>query len=345
MLKIHILFEHGSDQIPNGASVLRLIRPLTYPDLSPFFKTTSGTTYEKTDADIIIVDRLWKPDISFKDVEDLKKFTRKKNIPLVYSLDDNLLDLRNNEPGNPYPGTNEKNIIRYLIRESDGVIVSTDPLRERIKSMNRQVIVVENQLDERIIPDFIRSTKSDSVTIGYMGTRTHDQDFSEILPALKKILSHYKDTVKLEFLGALEDDRYINGLPNTKRLNNEGHVEYGKFWRWMTANVSWDIALAPLRIDEFTDCKSDIKFLDYAALNMPGVYSKTPAYKNSVVHKKTGMLARNETDEWVQNLEQLIESRTLREEIGSQAKEYVLSKRILKKNVFKWRDALEKILD
>ena len=347
MVKVHILFEHsGDDNTPHGASMLRLIQPLSHPDLSPYFKTTCGTAYQNTDADIIIIDRLWKPDISFKDVEDLVRFTEKKDITLIYSLDDNLLDLRKDEPGSPYPGTKEKNIIRYLIRESDGVIVSTEPLRERIQSMNPQVIVVENQLDERLIPMNDRSRKkpkSPFITIGYMGTRTHDQDFFEILPAVKKLLWKYKDTIRLEFLGALGDDRYIHGLPNATRLNNDGYVEYCKFWQWMNANVFWDIALAPLRDDEFNRCKSDIKFLDYSALHIPGVYSTTPSYENSVVHEKTGMLAHNETDEWVQNLEHLVESRKLREEIGGQAHEYLLSGRVLKKNIFTWKNALEQI--
>ena len=314
--------------------------------MTPYFKITCGTTYQNTDADIIIIDRLWKPNITFKDVEDLKQFTLKKDITLIYSLDDNLLDLRNCEPGNSYPGGYEKNIIRYLIREADGVIVSTDPLCDRIKHMNQQVIVIKNQLDERLIPHSDRSPekpKSNYITIGYMGTRTHDRDFFEILPAVKKMLFKYKDTVKLEFLGALEEDRYINWLPNAKRLNNDGYVEYCKFWQWMNTNVFWDIALAPLGVDEFNKCKSDIKFLDYSALNIPGVFSKVTSYENSVEHEKTGMLAHNETDEWVQNLEQLIESRKLREEIGCRAKEYVLSKRILGKNIFKWKNALEQI--
>jgi processive 1,2-diacylglycerol beta-glucosyltransferase len=348
MLKVHILYEHSGDNIPHGASMLRLIRPLTHPDLSPYFKITSGTTYKNIDTDIIIIDRLWKPDLSFKDIESLRRHTLKKNITLIYSLDDNLLDLRNFEPSNSYPGTNEKNIIRYLIRESDGVIVSTGQLHNRIKHMNSRVMVIENQLDERLIPGterFPKKTISPHITIGYMGTRTHDRDFFEILPAVKKILFTYKDTVRLEFLGALEDDRYIHQLPNAKRLNNDGYIEYCKFWQWMNEHIFWDIALAPLRIDEFNVCKSDIKFLDYSALAIPGVFSRGPSYDNSVFHGKTGLLSRNETDEWVQNLEQLIESRKLREEIGIQAQEYLFSKRILKKNIFKWKDALEKIAD
>jgi processive 1,2-diacylglycerol beta-glucosyltransferase len=348
MLKVHILYEHSGDNIPHGASMLRLIRPLTHPDLSPYFKITCGTTYQNADADIIIIDRLWKPDISFKDIEDLRRHTLKKNITLIYSLDDNLLDLRNCEPGNSYPGTNEKNIIRYLIRESDGVIVSTGQLYNRIEHMNSRVMVIENQLDERLIPGTDRFPKkpiSNHITIGYMGTRTHDRDFVEILPTVKKILFTYKDTVRLEFLGALEDDRYIHLLPNAKRLNNDGYVEYCKFWQWMNEHIFWDIALAPLRIDEFNACKSDIKFLDYSALAIPGVFSRGPSYDTSVLHGKTGLLSRNETDKWVQNLEQLIESRKLREEIGSQAQEYLLSKRILKKNIIKWKDALENISD
>jgi len=107
-----------------------------------------------------------------------------------------------------------------------------------------------------------------------MGTFTHDRDFMIILPAIKKILHKYHDSIRLEILGALSDKRLLTFLPNTVEVDTKGNSEYTKFMKWMNENIFWDFAIAPLEKNEFTRCKSDIKFLDYSALGIPGIYTK-----------------------------------------------------------------------
>ena len=110
MLDVHVLFEHGSDHVPYATSTLRLLRPLTHPSCGKSIKMTSGTSPRGIDADVIIVDRLWKPDVTLEEAEHLVKYTRSKDITLIYALDDYLLDLRNDLPPQKQPLNYEESL-------------------------------------------------------------------------------------------------------------------------------------------------------------------------------------------------------------------------------------------
>ncbi len=345
MLKVHVLYEHSNNQI-HGSSIVRLLRPLNHPKLARSILMTSGTSYEKSDADIIMVDRLLKPDIKITDAEKLVEYAHKNRITLIYSLDDNLLDLKLIEPGKMHPTALERNIIRYFIKESDGVLVSTYCLRERIKNLNKRIFVIENMLDEQLFDEKTRinlehSNKiKDKLVIGYMGTSTHDRDFMIIIPAIKKILHKYNDSIRLEILGALSDRRLLNLLPNTSEIYEKGNNEYDVFWRWMNANVFWDFAIAPLEKNEFTKCKSDIKFLDYSALGIPGIYTRFDPYEKTIINGKTGLLVDNDTESWISALEQLIRDADLRKNLANNARDYLFSNRTLDKCACYWEKML-----
>lgn len=353
MLKVHVLFEHSPDKIPHGSSMIRLIRPLSHPTMADSIHMTYGTSYEDSDSDIIIVDRLWKPGINFEDAKKLVKYSQINGISLIYSLDDNLLDL-NNDLNYKQQKNNEKNIIRYFIRESTKVIVTTIPLLKRIKHLNSNTVVVPNLLDERLISGEDEEeyhetsiiTKSSSkqnkspLTIGYMGTPTHDRDFTEVLPAIEYILNKHKGEIRFEIVGGLSDKRIMNNMPYTDQLDTKGNVEYTVFWKWMKENIKWDIAIAPLEKNPFTECKSDIKFLDYSALSIPAIYTNFSPYASTIVPKKTGFLIENETDEWIQALESLINHAELRLNIVENARNYLISNRVLNKNNFLLRNEI-----
>jgi len=344
MIDVCVLYEHSGDQKPHGSSFIRLINPLTHYKLKNKIKMTARTSYDQTDPDMIIVDRLWSPDIDIYKAEKLVDFCRKKGASLIYSIDDNLIDLNINGPGRIRPTIHEKNVIRYFVREADGVIVSTQPLKERLEDLNERIIVVENALDEKLIEIGRRNPKrGEKLTLGYMGTYTHDRDFIEIYPALRKIIHKYKYQVRLEVVGALSDDKLLKSIPNATRLETRGNEEYSKFWGWMNRNIHWDMAIAPLIKNEFTKCKSDIKFLDYAALGAPAICTKFAPYERSVIHKKNGLIVENDTESWIDAMEALINDQELRAKLRRNAQEYLLSNRTLDKCISRWENALSEI--
>ncbi|MCV3216724.1 glycosyltransferase [Plectonema radiosum NIES-515] len=350
MLKVHVLFEHSANMHPHGSSHIRLLLPLTHQSNAEAFILSHSTIYSS--ADVVIVERMWKPNVSLKLAEDLVEQVRKDKACLIYTIDDNLLDLKPEEP-NRYQFTTEQLMaVRYFAREADGIIVSTDCLKDRLNRFNNNIIVVPNALDERLLEDRLEPPKSGTANkpkvIGYMGTYTHDADLMMILQALRQTLGKHLDTVELQLIGGIGDPTIIeafNGLP-IKVLNIDKNGEYPDFMRWMAQSVQWDLAIAPLEDNIFTRCKSDIKFLDYSILGIPGIYSKVTPYEKTVRHLETGYLASNNPQAWEEAFETLlVDDDTLRQKLATQAEEYVLSSRTLKHCAQNWRDAILSIMN
>ncbi|MGH9823104.1 MAG: hypothetical protein ACREDR_07635, partial [Blastocatellia bacterium] len=188
-LKVHVLFEHAADMKPYGSSYIRLLLQLDHPNNRDALEVTSGLEYRR--ADVLIVDRLWRPDISMDMARRLIRRARRDGVKIAYSIDDNLLDLEPYPPLRFWPSDEHKLVASYLARRSDAVIVSTDTLRQRFSSLNEQTIALPNAIDERL---FFPSRKrpqpgrNERLTIGYMGTLSHDEDLLMIVQPLRDLL-------------------------------------------------------------------------------------------------------------------------------------------------------------
>jgi len=348
-LKVHILYEYGIDARPHGCAYIRLLLPLAHAVNADTLIVSTGTTY--TRADVIMIDRTWSPGISPIAAAELVKRARADGTCIIYSIDDNLLDLQP-EGFNRWPFTTEELMaVRYFAREADGIIVTTDLLRNRLARLNDNIFVVPNALDEQLwsaerFTERHASNSNKRKVIGYMGTHTHDADMMMILQALRVILRRYSQQVELQLIGGVADQAVIEafaGLP-VSILDVGGNVEYPAFVRWMVNNVKWDLAIAPLEENVFTRCKSDIKFLDYGILGIPGIYSQGPVYGKTVQHLETGYLADNNPQSWTEALELLLTDNSHRQRIAKNAQEYTLSTRTLQHRAVNWQKAIFSIM-
>jgi glycosyltransferase involved in cell wall biosynthesis len=343
------MFEH-SGVGPHCCSYIRLILPLTHPAIEREIAATVGADYRA--AEVLIIDRLLAPDTTLPQVEEIVQRTRADGACLIYHLDDDLLDLLDPSPFRKPISVQQRMMIRYLARESDGLIVSTANLRRRMARFSGNIEVVRNAIDERLFdfqtskaiasPDQSKSLK----TIGYMGTLTHERDIMMIALALRAVLRKHADQVALEFVGGFSDPSVMasfQGLP-VRVLDATTHSEYPAFVRWMSENLKWDLAIAPLVDTPFTRCKSDIKFLDYGALGIPGIYSDVAPYRGVIKHLNTGYLAPNSFAAWSEALEVLLKDDLLRSQIAANARHYVQSKRTLSCCAVQWRDAIQALM-
>jgi len=355
-MRIHILYEHSADLRPHGCSHIRLLRPLTHPSVRSLVETSSDHRYFDTAADAVIVERTWRPDITLTLAQKLLADVRKRNVAVIYSIDDNLLDLSHERYPSPCClSVEQKAVVRFLAREADGILVSTTYLKERLCHMNKKILVVPNAIDEQLLGrrGASRSSTEDHSNrrtrkvIGYMGTCTHDNDVMMVLWPLREVLRRYHNEWELQIIGGIANRTIMQafqGLP-CKVIGVPGGGEYPHFMAWFATNVSWDVAIAPLEDNAVTRCKSDLKFLDYSALGIAGVYSRVPAYEQTVRHLETGWLTGNSTDAWVEGLEALIGDQDLRVHLAERAREYVYSYRTLEHCAHLWVDAIRSILE
>ncbi|BAY62449.1 glycosyltransferase-like protein [Calothrix brevissima NIES-22] len=349
MITIHVLYEHSNKIYPHGSSFIRLLLPLTYPTNQNTFLVTQGTSFQS--ADVIIVERTWKPNISLSLAEELVDKVRSEGARLVYSIDDNLLDLKFNAIAQNELTHEQLMVIRFLARKADAIIVSTKYLQQRLSLLNSNILVIPNALDERLLESRI-SHQADTITtstnsnskkvIGYMGTRSHDDDLMMILQALRTTLRKYSTTVEFQLIGSIADLSILkafDGLP-IKLLDVGQQHKYPDFIRWMSHNIKWDLAIAPLEDNSFTRCKSDIKFLDYSALGIPGIYSHVAPYENTIRHLETGYLTQNNPQAWLEAFDCMLNDEVLRINLAKNAQQYVLTNRTLKHCAQNWKDAI-----
>ncbi|HEM3212265.1 TPA: glycosyltransferase, partial [Streptococcus suis NT77] len=95
-------------------------------------------------------------------------------------------------------------------------------------------------------------------------------------------------------------------------------------WRKLPILISQvDINLAPLVTTTFNEAKSEIKWIEAAAVKVVTVASNLGAFEEMIQDGVTGVLA--DDNEWESKLERLILEQDLREQIAENAFEFVMN--------------------
>jgi glycosyltransferase involved in cell wall biosynthesis len=340
-ISVHVISEHGGDRRPYGCSYIRNLLPLAHPVNQPHLTVSSSFDYEP--ADVVIVERAWEPHSDVLEADELVARAASDGACLVYTIDDALLEV----PSVPSAG---RTIVRTLCRAAAGVIVSTPFLQNRFARLNPCVLVVPNALDERL---FFTGTgdgtrgPGERLVVGFMGTFTHESDLMLVVQPVRTLLRRNAGAVEFQIVGGISEPgwlRVFEGLPVRKLEVPPESAEYPAFVGWMRRNLRWDIAIAPLEDSPLNQGKSDIKFLDYGALGLAGVYSAVPPYLKTVRHGETGLLVGSSPSEWYEALETLAKDAALRARIAEQSQSYVRSERTLEHCAASWREAVLAIL-
>lgn len=355
--RIHVLYEYGPDLRPHGSAYIRLLRPLMHPDVYENLEVTAGLEYEGQNVDAVVVDRLWRPDISMALAEGLVQDVRRAGAKLIYALDDNLPDLSARRlslvSSGSRPAAEYRWIVRFFLRQADSVWVTTPVLQDRLTEFNSNIVVVLNALDERLLaggrlPPINSPFGQRRKVIGYMGTLTHDDDLMMVLPALQAVWERHGGEIEFQLVGVVGQKDTLQAfgeLPLHVVGPNPKEMEYPLFMLWFSSRCCWDIAIAPLKDTPFNHCKSDIKLLDYSAIGAAGIYSRVPAYESSVRHLETGWLVENDVDAWIEALERLLtDDDELRGQMAQNASRYLYSRRLLAHCHHNWLKAVEALL-
>lgn len=346
-LRVHVVYEHGNDLRPFGSAQIRLLRPLSHPALREQFAATFDWSYHGESADSVIVDRLWRPDLSLPLAEQLLQSVRQAGARFIYALDDDFLSL-SEEMAPGYFNAAKRSVVELWLREADRVWVTTPALQQRVAPLNPRCVIVPNALDERLlIGEPPRSAEtpfgSRRTVIGYMGTYSHEADWRLILPAWRRVYEQHREAVEFQVIGISEQAHALAqqaGVPVRVIRPRAEEVEYPLFMLWFTGRVRWDIAVAPLLDTPFTRCKSDLKFLDYSALGAATIASRGPVYAGTVRHGATGWLAENTLEAWAEGLERLIVDANFRIALAGQAQSYLRQERTLAQRCADWLQAL-----
>ena len=209
------------------------------------------------------------------------------------------------------------------LQECDGVLVSTEPLREAASRYNPNVEIAYNvasdemtrQADVAVAGRRHREThEADTVTIAYFsGTATHNVDFAEAADAVLWALETYPN-VRFLAVGHLTLDARFDAFDErVQRLPLQP-------WQQLPELVArTDINLAPLEPrNPFTDCKSCIKYIEAGLVGTPTIASPRSDFVRAIENGRNGLLA-DSPEEWRTAIGTLVESPELRNAMGSAA--------------------------
>ena len=138
-----------------------------------------------------------------------------------------------------------------------------------------------------------------------------------IKPAHIKILEKFKN-VELHLAGHLD-------IPlDIEKFGNQIVVHPYVDWEELPDLIGqMDINLAPLKQTLFNEAKSEIKWLEAAAVKVVTVASNIGSFKEMIKDGETGVLALPE--QWYNKLEELVVNEQYRNQMAEQAYQFVLA--------------------
>lgn len=262
---------------------------------------------------------------------------RRLGKPVIYDLDDLLMDLPEIHPDFAFYEQSRDHVLGAIL-EADAVTCPAPRMAETLRAFNPQVHILPNALNQAIweikTPEAIRARSSEQITIGYMGGWSHRPDLEIITPVLLKLLLAYGSRLQLKFWG-IAPAEILRGFPNVA-FYDPGLVSYRDFAAYFSQQ-SCDIFVAPLLDHTFNQCKSPIKFLEYSAQGIPGVFSAVGPYAWLVKDGETGYLA-DTPETWEARLKALIDDPALRQQMALNALDDVKSRWLMQDQAAAWRE-------
>jgi glycosyltransferase involved in cell wall biosynthesis len=274
-------------------------------------------------ADVVILMRTtWT-----KEVDEIFKKADKLRVPVVFDVDD-IIFLP--EYAKNYcialDDTSDENIELHR-KEFEGfektfkrclfATASTSFIAEKMERAGKRAFVLHNGLNKKQLKIAAAAYRKpqDVRAIGYLsGTKTHDRDFQQVLPALEKIIAEYPDVV-LRLAGYID----VSTLPPTlaKKMQTACYMSWGRLMKYGAQNY---INIAPLDISNpFCHAKSELKYFEAAIVAVPTVASATDTFSRCIENEKNGMLASSEED-WYRALKKLLDDKMFYEHLAQEAK-------------------------
>lgn len=310
-----------------------------------------GLGYQTAYRDIdTLDDETWKNDLVFADavyicrvpavytICKLIAYAQRLRIPVIYDIDDYLFDERYfPAPLESYAGTIDQALhthlimdnpfFEYALRLADIITCSTPPLAEKITAVvgpDKPVAVHPNLLDPKLYQTARQANRPEKTGNGIeifygSATKAHKQVIYEVFgPALRQILQrfpHVKFTAFGYFQLPEELAPYADRIEFREPTSNRGY--------YLQQLSLADINIAALEPDPFTDCKSEIKWLEAAVYGIPSIVTPTATYRAALTPGQHVLFAAD-SKAWLEQLSRLVESPGLRRLIGDNARNHAI---------------------
>jgi glycosyltransferase involved in cell wall biosynthesis len=248
------------------------------------------------------------------------------DLEIIQMVDDLLGDVPIKHPNRNFQTREGHQRMIQALKQSDILVVTTEPLRTNYQKYVKDVRLVPNALGQqwtglRKVPD--NRTK---LRVGWVGAAQHKGDLDLIAEVVREMATE----VDWVFMGMCTDEI----KPHLKEFH--GFVSISEYPQ-KVSELDLDIAIAPLENNIFNECKSNLRLLEYGAMGWPVVCSDVYPYRADA---PPVIRCSDDVEEWVGALRKLVADKELRLNMGSQLHEWVSTKYLLDGMVTKWSDCL-----
>jgi glycosyltransferase involved in cell wall biosynthesis len=251
--------------------------------------------------------------------------------PIVYETDDDFASIPDWHGKSAY--REEADWILRFVAHASLVTVATPVLAERFARHHRRVRVLPNCIDATIWPVAAPvETGLRDPHILYAGSRGHWRDLQTVEAVLADVLEEHPDA-QLTIVGV--ERTTFAGHPRVRLLPFNG--EYRQYPHRLAA-VGASFAIVPLVEHPFNDARSPIKFLEYAAMGVPGIFQDAPPYA-IVRDGEDGLKAGADADAWRAAIERLITGDDERQALAERANRRVREEFLLSSHAHRWLGA------
>jgi glycosyltransferase involved in cell wall biosynthesis len=256
-------------------------------------------------------------------------------VTVLYEIDDDLHAVAA-EPGHEFAsrfGPQRLRAYEAAMRACDGLICSTPAIAERYAELNERRFVCANGIDLPRYP-YPRPDR-ETVTIGWAGGTGHERAVRPWLPEIAAVLAARRQA-RLRTVG----QPFGQELAARFGAERASAIPFAGIDTYPAAMAAFDVALAPAAPSAFFAAKSDLRFLEAAALGLPIIAD--PAVYPTVAHGETGLHAATPA-EAREHMLALVDDADLRRRLGDAARAYVERERAMPVAGRQWEAALLKI--
>lgn len=343
-MKIQSAAVYTYEGIIASLEAYRLFNPITQANLRINRGVVDGvfSTDAIRESDIVVFQREFPSNLS----NYLSVISQAANLgkPVVMDMDDDLLSLPIHHPDRVKLNYAKAQIpILTGMVQAAALTVTTPYLADQLRRYNSNIFVLPNFLDDSLwkfnAPQV--DPVGDKIRIFFMGTVTHVPDLEMLKPAFRALAMKYPGRLEYMFYGA--NLKFEESIPATIINCQSETFVYADYVKIALAQKA-NIAIAPLENIPYNHCKSSIKFFEYSATGLPGVYSRVTPYTTVIEEGVNGFTAAT-MDDWIDTISQLIENPQLRESMALAAQETVRRDWLLSDHAYLWPETYAQIAE
>ena len=247
-------------------------------------------------------------------------------IQIVQMVDDLLGEVPVKHPNRVFQSREGHQRMIQALKQSDILVVTTEPLRENYRKYVKDVRLVPNALGEQWSGLRKAPEPREKLRVGWIGAAQHKGDLDLVTEVVRELATE----VDWVFMGMCTDEI----RPYIKEFH--GFVSISEYPQTM-ADLNLDIAIAPLEDNIFNTCKSNLRLLEYGAMGWPVVCSDVYPYRSDA---PPVLRCSSDPQEWLRALRQFMGDPELRARMGEELHNWVNAKFALSGLVTRWKESL-----